>query len=379
MLHSFLNTRGSMLLVSPPEDAHSRHTFETLMPNVRIIPCFPHSNIVDLVNKNKPDLVLFNCSNDLVAINNDIIALIVNKNIPVLFCADRNDTDLIDKRLNFGFTDYVPLPIDSTESQQRIMNCMALKKSVFAVNKQNNFLKDINNHKNILFTLGSHEIKNSLKVIHGFSKIIEEKYSTLSIEDIADFSKDIREASQVIQHIISDIIDIYVYESQSCEVFNELIDVHELVARSVESFEQMAEKKNILVRCEAPDSDILVYSDFRKLKQMLDNLVSNAINFSSFNKDIEIRIEKYYDEYFEKDSVRLGVKNYGPVIPDEYRAKIFEKFKRFPVSADDSANSTGLGLAIVKALSLMLDVKVSFHSSAEHGTCFELSMVEWKN
>lgn len=379
MLHSFLNTRGSMLLVSPPEDGHSRKTFEAMMPTVRIMPCFPHSNIVDLVNKHKPDLVLFNCCNDLVAINIDIVALIVNKNIPVLFCADRNDTDLIEKRLNFGFTDYVPLPLDSAEAQQRIMNSMALKKSVFAVSKQNNFLKDINNHKNILFTLGSHEIKNSLKIIHGFSKIIEEKHATLSVEDIADFSKDIREASQVIQHIISDIIDIYVYESQSCEVFNELIDLHELAARSIETYEHAAEKKNIRVNCVSPTEDVLVYSDFRKLKQMLDNLVSNAINFSSFNKDVEIRIEKYYDEYFEKDSVRIAVKNFGPVIPDEYRTKIFEKFKRFPFSPDDSANSNGLGLAIVKALSLMLDVKVSYHSSAERGTSFELSMVEWKN
>mgnify|MGYP002350234307 CR=1 FL=1 len=379
MLHSFLNTRGSMLLVSPQDDFHTKNTLEALMPNVRIMPCFAHSNIVDLVNKHKPDLVLFNCSNDLVAINIDMVAIIVNKNVPVLFCADRNDTELIEKRLNFGFTDYVPLPIDSAEAQQRIMNSMALKKSVFAVNKQNNFLKDINNHKNILFTLGSHEIKNSLKIIHGFSKIIEEKHSTLSVEDIADFSKDIREASQVIQHIISDIIDIYVYESQSCEVFNELIDVHELAARSIETFEQAAEKKNIRVKCSSPSEDVLVYSDFRKLKQMLDNLVSNAINFSSFNKDVEIRIDKYYDEYFEKDSVRIAVKNFGPVIPDEYRTKIFEKFKRFPFSNGEPSNSTGLGLAIVKALSLMLDVKVAYSSSAEKGTSFDLSMVEWKN
>ena len=112
---------------------------------------------------------------------------------------------------------------------------------------------------------------------------------------------------------------------------------------------------------------------------MLDNIVSNAINYSTYNRDVEISVAKYYDEYFERDSVMISIRNFGSVIPEEHKMKIFEKFKRFPVNDENNSNTTGLGLAIVKALSLMLDVKVNFTSAADTGTCFTLSMVEWKN
>jgi signal transduction histidine kinase len=379
MLQSFLNSHAVLLLVSPFGNSEAREMPE-LMPSARLLASTPDADLQSIVSKCRPDaVILFGYEKPDVAraIDDQVISALNKMNIPFLFAALPSDSETIEKGINAGFTDYLPLPLNETSTRKKISNYIALRRSLSTVQKQNGFLKDINNHKNILFTLGSHDIKNSLKIINGFSKLIEEKHETLSMDDIAEFAKDIREASEIIQNIISDIIDIYMYETQSCEIFNEQIEVRELVERSCETFETSAYQKNIRFRIQSVPGDLFVNSDFRKLKQMLDNLLSNAVKYSFFNQNINIMIDRYFDETLERNMLRISVINIGPIIPDDHKLLIFEKFKRFPVSADTADNSSGLGLAIVKALSLMLDIKVECTSSAERGTCFELSTVEF--
>ncbi|NDV83172.1 PAS domain-containing sensor histidine kinase [Bacteroides sp. 51] len=185
----------------------------------------------------------------------------------------------------------------------------------------------------------SHEIRTPLNAIVGFSSILlNEDTSEISEEERKSYSEIIRANSDLLLRLIGDILDISRLETDRV-TFNlvpcELITL----SNNVISTTRYARQSNLSFVLDAPFTSYELITDVQRLQQVLINLMSNAVKFTS-EGTITLSIRE--DE--PNDQVIFSVTDTGCGIPPEKQKKVFERFEKL----DEYAQGTGLGLAICK-------------------------------
>lgn len=220
-------------------------------------------------------------------------------------------------------------------------------------------------HENILlaaksrqdFTANvSHELKTPLTAISGYAELIENNMVPKDQE--VYFAKQIRENANRLLALINDIINLS--ELDHTEKHSDFVSVHLLdVAKEVcQSVQINAQKKNIELTCTGSDEVILANTEL--LKEMITNLVQNAIQYNNEGGYVQVRI--YYE-----DGVVLSVKDNGIGIPKDVQDRVFERFYRVDKSRSRQTGGTGLGLAIVKHVVEIHDAHIELISDVGKG------------
>ena len=114
-----------------------------------------------------------------------------------------------------------------------------------------------------------------------------------------------------------------------------------------------------------------VYGDSNRLMQVMNNLLSNAAKFSKENPNVDIQLER------DKDQVVIKIRDYGVGIPEEFQARIFDKFSQADSSDSRQIGGTGLGLNISRAIVLAHYGSISFDSIPGEGTEFRVALPEY--
>lgn len=160
------------------------------------------------------------------------------------------------------------------------------------------------------------------------------------------------------------------------EIFPEIlnVDVENLIEGVIESFKLETRKKKLQVNLEfninTEESPFIFKTDPEKLKLIIANLLSNAINFSFEGGAIDI-IAKY-----EKDSLAISVRDHGIGISKENQKIIFDRFKRLDSGINSLNRGHGLGLSVNKAIIEMLNGQIDIKSELGKGACFTISIPE---
>ena len=121
--------------------------------------------------------------------------------------------------------------------------------------------------------------------------------------------------------------------------------------------------KNIQIICECPD-ELEIFLDKMALRQILDNLISNAVKFSPFSKKI------YFKMHGDGEKITFSIKDEGPGLTEDDKLKLFGKFNRLSAQPTGDENSTGLGLSIAKKLTEAMNGKIRCESEAGQGAEF---------
>jgi signal transduction histidine kinase len=153
----------------------------------------------------------------------------------------------------------------------------------------------------------------------------------------------------------------------------------DILSGIVVEYQARAAQKGIILYYEAPDRDTAwVYADMQSLRQILDNLISNAVKYSPQWKNVWVRVMTRTDETGRKFG-RVEVQDEGPGISEADQQKLFRKFSRLTAQPTAGENSTGLGLSIVKKLVEMQHGSVWCESVLGKGATFilELPAVEF--
>jgi signal transduction histidine kinase len=160
-------------------------------------------------------------------------------------------------------------------------------------------------------------------------------------------------------HVIFDILE---YSRNSrLDVVAEEVDIKELIQTAFETYQHFAQKKaKIIIQ---QNADVVFYSDQRRLRSVINNLISNALKYS-LNDEEEVRIEASID-INEKELV-LKIKDNGEGIKPQYIDKIFDMFYRASISASGS----GLGLYICREIIRKLNGYITVESKPAIGTTF---------
>ena len=209
----------------------------------------------------------------------------------------------------------------------------------------------------------SHEIRTPMNGIIGFAELLAE-------ESIPDINKQqyigiITKNAYHLLDLINDIIDISKIEAGQANINVNAVNLNTLLSDVYVFLEPNSEKKGIsfFYSTSLSDAHSLIITDPVKLKQILINLVNNAIKFTELG-------EVQFGYNIENDYVVFYVKDTGCGIPADSIATVFERFSQLDNQPKESRTGTGLGLAISKAYSELLGGKIWLTSEQDKGTQF---------
>ena len=213
----------------------------------------------------------------------------------------------------------------------------------------------------------SHEIRTPMSSILGFSDLL--KNDSLTKENRLRYLEIIDNNSKQLLNLLDDIIDVSKIESNELKLVYETCNVSELIKNLALNFEQikvLRDKEHLVLKPEFPEDlgDLIIYTDPRRLEQVLSNLINNSIKFSDkgtitfgYKKD-----EKYLRFYVEDEGIGIAKSK---------QKEIFERFKQVNYKDADKYGGTGLGLAICKAIVTLLGGDIHVESNRYKGTRFE--------
>ena len=213
----------------------------------------------------------------------------------------------------------------------------------------------------------SHEIRTPLNAILGFASLLVE--SQCDPQDVWRFSEIIFKGGNRLLMLINNILDISKIESGNMSLSISECNPSQLVDEVMVLFQVKAREKGIslLAKVDTVEDGLKFLSDSAKINQVLANLVSNAIKFTS-RGSIEIGFTRNND-YFE-----FSVSDTGSGIPEEDQPLIFSRFYQVEHTAVDKGQGSGLGLSLSKGLVELLQGCISFESVAGQGSVFRFSI-----
>jgi two-component system, OmpR family, phosphate regulon sensor histidine kinase PhoR len=167
--------------------------------------------------------------------------------------------------------------------------------------------------------------------------------------------------------LLNDLIDISMIESGQMKMSFRYFNIHDFLVSIVSEFMPEAEKKNLLLSLHSPNPKLELFGDKQRLKQVLSNLVMNAIKYTE-SGSIEIGIVE------EGNSAKIYVKDTGFGISEPDLSRIFERFYRIDKDRSREMGGTGLGLAIVKHIVEAHSSKMEVHSRPGEGSEFAFQL-----
>lgn len=239
-----------------------------------------------------------------------------------------------------------------------------LKESNISLETAKKRAEESDNLKSAFLANVSHEIRTPLNSIVGFSSLLSE--SDLNEETRNSYIELIESNSESLLVLIDEIIDLSKIEAQQLTLKFQIFSVDALMTELFRMFELSQKIKSVELRLHriSETKELFVYSDRVRVRQILINLLSNALKFTESGY-----IEFGYFE-MEDNKIQLFVKDTGIGIKAEYQEAVFERFRKLNSDNGKVYRGTGLGLSITKKLVELLGGQITIHSEPGEGSIF---------
>ena len=206
-------------------------------------------------------------------------------------------------------------------------------------------LKELDRLKSAFLANMSHELRTPLNSILGFTDVILEELDGPLTENMDNDLRLIQKNGRHLLHLINDVLDMAKIESGRMNLHPEVFNLHELLQEVTSITSTLASERHIaLFIADDSDQDVKIYADNTRIRQVMINLVNNAIKFTS-NGKISLRVLR-----MDSTRILLSVKDTGLGIPPDQLESIFSEFTQVDSSTTRKAGGTGLGLPISRRL-----------------------------
>ena len=226
--------------------------------------------------------------------------------------------------------------------------------------------EEMNRLKSNFLANMSHELRTPMIGILGTAELLKESES---IEEIKDFIPNFEESAQRLLRTLNHILDISKIEAEKIKLQKKNFLIDEVILRSVGLFKMEALRKNLWFNLDVPGTGIMVNLDEDLLIQILNNLISNALKYTS-EGGITIHIEKKIIDGSE--FAEIIVSDTGIGIPEDKYDLIFLAFRQASEGLARQHEGTGLGLTLVKKYTELMGGRVSVESAFGKGSHFIL-------
>ena len=219
------------------------------------------------------------------------------------------------------------------------------------------------NSKSAFLANMSHELRTPLNAINGFSEILtSELYGPLGDTRYKGYANDILMSGQHLLDMINDILDMAKIEAGKMSIQRQFIDPIDPVDAAVRMMKRRAEDAGIRLILDATDDLPELEADHRAIRQMMLNLISNAIKFTDKDGRIAVTIRR-------RDNImRFAVTDTGMGIPAEDIPRLARPFEQVHDNSNRNFEGTGLGLALTKSFAEMHGGKMTIASELGRGT-----------
>jgi len=250
--------------------------------------------------------------------------------------------------------------------QERTTELEAAKKEVeafsYSVLRAKEEVERASKFKDQFLSTMSHELRTPLNAVLGFSDLLaDERYGPLNDRQ-QRYVSHIHTGGKHLLKLISDILDLSKIEAGRMELTREDVAVALVFGEVISALQPLAGKKSQALLLQL-DPKLSIRADAMRFKQILMNLIGNAIKFTPEGGRIELIARQVGKQ------VRVEVRDNGPGIPPEEQQRIFEAFFRLAQSGP-ATEGTGLGLAITARLVELHGSKLEIESKPGEGTCF---------
>lgn len=327
-----------------------------------------------MVSKEAPDLILLDINMpemDGYEVCRQLKANPASAEIPVLFISAKDEPLDKVKGFDVGGVDYLSKPFDPQELQARVRTHLELKQArdqLKAMNQQlleaNAGLQGLNAIKDEFLAMVSHELKNPLSSILLFSRYMESR--TLSEAKSKEIGQLITRASRRMFQLIEDLLQVNQLEQGQLQLQPELISLLQLLEELGSEFAAKAQAKNQRLHLQLDPADLQLQVDPQRLRQVLDNLLSNALKFSPPDTEVRLVVKR------SPESLLLEVWDQGPGLTAQDQEKLFHKFARLSAKPTGGEHSSGLGLYISQQLAQAMGGQLLWQPGPTGGSCFQL-------
>ena len=209
----------------------------------------------------------------------------------------------------------------------------------------------------------SHELRTPLNSIIGFTGVLLQKIAGPLNAEQEDQLNIVRSASQHLLMLISDVLDISKVEAGVMRLARERFDLRNLLQQLGAGFGQESERRGLAFNLRMDAGEALVNGDEGRVKQVLNNLLSNALKFTTHGS-IEVALTR------DRDVFTVSVTDTGVGIRRDDMARLFRAFSQIETGLAGVSEGTGLGLAISKHLVEAMGGQISVESEWGHGSRF---------
>ncbi len=216
----------------------------------------------------------------------------------------------------------------------------------------------------------SHEIRTPMNGVLGMAELL---LSTSLAPRQKHFARSLQVSADAMMRLLNDILDVSKIEAGRMEIERLPYSPAKLAAQTAAHWAESAQAKGLELICNiAPDIAPWVWGDPHRIRQCLDNLVSNAVKFTAAG-DIEISLSRVTDAPASPPELRFCVRDTGVGVSEEAKARLFVAFSQADNSTTRKYGGTGLGLSITRQLAELMGGRIGMQSSVGVGTQMWLS------
>jgi signal transduction histidine kinase len=233
-------------------------------------------------------------------------------------------------------------------------------------------LEVANRHKSEFLANMSHELRTPLNAIIGFSEVLSEQMFGDVNDKQMEYLRDIHSSGQHLLTLINDVLDLSKIEAGRMELDRSCFDMGLLLENSLTLVRERAQRHGLTLALEVGDGLIEWVADARKVKQVVVNLLTNAVKFTPTGGSVTVRARRA--DAGEQARAEISVTDTGVGIAAEEQALVFEEFRQASGDYLRKAEGTGLGLSLSKRFVELHGGTLTVKSQPGQGSTFTVTL-----
>ncbi|WOK07528.1 tetratricopeptide repeat-containing sensor histidine kinase [Imperialibacter roseus] len=256
-------------------------------------------------------------------------------------------------------------------SKQRVNNKLIaqqeeIKRQTERLEEKNRQLKIINEEKNEIIGMVAHDLRAPINQVMSVVNLMHYEKESFS-DDMVSYLSIMERATTRMKFMVSEILDAEAIENSTFNMDIENVDLCEIIEEEKKNYRLYADKKKLKLTTELVGNPACARVDKNIYRNIIENLLSNALKYSPEGKEIKLILR------FEADRVVTSVKDEGPGLSDEDMKRVFGKYQRLSAQPTGGEESIGLGLSLVKKFTEAMNGEVWCESTEGNGAEFFVS------
>lgn len=322
--------------------------------------------VFDILSKTRPKLILLDVM--MPEVNGFELCLKLKndreyKEIPVIFLTAKVDPDDIVKGFQVGGVDYITKPFNTSELKARVRNHLDLKNAKDVIEQQRVELKKLNDTKNKIISLISHDVRSPLASIIMLMQHISDSDFSTNEAFIREALGLIKESAISTKEMLDNILQWAKGQMGGLKPKLVYFDLQEIVSRVLRTYNDQIIKKNITI-INRLDKEVLVYADENMINSVVRNFIHNALKFSF--KDDKIIIGNLRKNH----EIKVYVQDFGTGMDDQTRNILFSNTEIASLAGTAGEKGTGIGMIISKTFVELHGGEIGVESELGEGSKF---------